>query len=95
MNALTSILPYAYLLAMVIAGWRLFVVRWSRALKIASGLVLVTVTPLLFIIPALLHPERPFAGLLLAMGIGMLASGAACLFGGMAGAWLRQRSRKA
>jgi hypothetical protein len=94
MTALTSILPYAYLLAMVIAGWRLFVVRWSRALKIASGIVIATVTPLLLIIPSLIHPERPFAGLLLATGIGMLAAGAACLLGGMAGAWLRQRRRK-
>lgn len=94
MTALTSLLPYAYLLAMVIAGWRLFVVRWSRALKIASGIVLVTVTPLLFIIPALLHPERPFADLLLATGAGMLVAGAACLLGGMASAWLRQRPRK-
>ncbi|MDX3909748.1 MAG: hypothetical protein QHC67_08000 [Sphingobium sp.] len=95
MSTLTSILPYAYLLALVAAGWRLFVVRWSRTLKIASGIVIVTVTPLLVLVPALLHPERPFAGLLLATGIGMLAAGAACLLGGMAGAWLRQRARKA
>ncbi|AUW60325.1 hypothetical protein C1T17_14280 [Sphingobium sp. SCG-1] len=92
---MSSILPYLYLGMMVAAGWRLFIVRWSRALKIASGVVLVTVAPLLFIIPPLLHPERPFAGLLLATGIGMLAAGATCLLGGMAGAWLRQRSRKA
>lgn len=95
MPSLSAILPYLYLGLMVAAGWRLFVVRWSRALKIASGIVLVTVAPLLFIIPPMLHPERPFAGLLLATGIGMLAAGAACLLGGMAGAWLRQRSRKA
>jgi len=94
MTALTSILPYIYMLALVIAGWRLFVVRWSRALKIASGIVIVTVTPLLLLVPSLLHPERPFAGLLLATGIGMLVAGAGCLLGGMAGAWLRQRGRK-
>lgn len=94
MPPLSAILPYLYLGMMVAAGWRLFVVRWSRALKIASGIVLVTITPLLFIIPPLLHPERPFAGLLLATGIGMLAAGAACLLGGMAAAWLRHRSRR-
>jgi hypothetical protein len=91
MNA-DAILSLAYLLALVVVGWRLATLRWPLRLRVLAGLVLVLLTPALFLVPALLHPERPFADLQRAVGIGMLAAGAvALLCGATAGRLVRKR----
>ena len=86
-----KLLAALYLLLMVAAGWRLFAMSWSRALKIAAAAGLVIPIPMLFLLPALMQPDRPFADLLRAIGIALMLGGAASLLGGMAGAWLRTR----
>jgi hypothetical protein len=86
-----KILAALYLLLMVAAGWRLFAMRWPRGLKIAAAVALVIPIPMFFLLPSLLHPDRPFADLLRAIGIALMAGGAASLLGGMAGAWLKAR----
>ena len=45
------------------------------------------------LLPGLIHPERPFADLLRAIGLALLACGALCLAGGVSAAWLRARRR--
>ena len=89
------ILSFLYLLALAIAGWRLFRLRWPRYVRVLVGALLVLLTPMLFIVPALLNPRGGFADLQMAIGIGMLAAGAVALLGGMGVAWLGQRGRKA
>jgi hypothetical protein len=86
-----KILAALYLLLMVAAGWRLFAMRWARGLKIAAAIALVIPIPMFFLLPSLLHPDRPFADLLRAIGIALMAGGAVSLLGGMAGAWLKAR----
>jgi len=86
-----KILAALYLLLMVAAGWRLFAMRWSRGLKVAAAVALVIPIPMFFLLPSLLHPDRPFADLLRAVGIALMAGGAVSLLGGMAGAWLKAR----
>ncbi|WP_176596565.1 MULTISPECIES: hypothetical protein [Sphingobium] len=86
-----KLLAALYLLLMVAAGWRLFTMSWSRALKIAAAMALVIPIPMLFLLPALMQPDRPFADLLRAIGIALMLGGAASLLGGMAGAWLKAR----
>ncbi|WP_242126058.1 hypothetical protein [Sphingobium sp. Sx8-8] len=80
-----------YLLLMVAAGWRLFAMSWSRMLKISAAVALVIPIPMLFLLPALMQPDRPFADLLRAIGIALMLGGGVSLLGGMAGAWLRAR----
>lgn len=86
-----KILAALYLLLMLAAGWRLFAMRWSKALKAAAAVALIIPIPMLFLLPAVVHPERPFADLLRAIGIALMLGGAVSLLGGMTGAWLRAR----
>ena len=86
-----QILTALYLLMMIAAGWRLFIIPWKRGLKIGAAVALVIPIPLLFLLPVLMNPERPFADLLHAIGIALLAGGAVSLLGGMSAAWLRKR----
>lgn len=86
-----KILASLYLLLMVAAGWRLFTMQWSRGLKTSAALALVIPIPMLFLLPALMQPDRPFADLLRAIGIALMLGGAVSLLGGMAGAWLKAR----
>ena len=86
-----KLLAALYLLLMVAAGWRLFTMSWSRGLKIGAAVALVIPIPMLFLLPALMQPDRPFADLLRAIGIALMGGGAVSLLGGMAGAWLKAR----
>ncbi len=86
-----NILAALYLLLMVAAGWRLFGMGWSRGLKIGAAVMLIILLPMLFLFPALMDPERPFADLLRAIGLAVIVGGAVALLGGVAGAWLRTR----
>ncbi|WP_375197721.1 hypothetical protein [Sphingobium sp.] len=86
-----KILAALYLLLMVAAGWRLFSMNWSRGLKAGAAVALVMPIPMLFLLPALMQPERPFADLLRAIGIALMLGGGVSLLGGMAGAWLKVR----
>jgi len=86
-----KILAAFYLLLMVAAGWRLFTTAWSRGLKISAAVALVIPIPMLFLLPALMDPARPFADLLRAIGFALMGGGAVSLLGGMAGAWLKAR----
>ncbi|KEQ51547.1 hypothetical protein [Sphingobium chlorophenolicum] len=86
-----KILAALYPLLMVAAGWRLFTMSWSRALKIAAGVAMVVPIPMLFLLPALVQPDRPFADLLRTIGIALMFSGGVSLLGGMAAAWLKGR----
>lgn len=88
-----QILAALYLTLMVAAGWRLFGMAWTRARKIAAAAALLVPIPLILLLPALLHPERPFADILRAVGFALLACGLIALAGGMTGAWLRARKR--
>lgn len=82
-----------YLLLMTAAGWRLYGMAWSRAIKGLAATLLVCPLPLLLLIPALLHPERPFADLLRAIGLTLLVCGTICLMGGVSAAWMRARGK--
>lgn len=86
-----KLLPALYLLLMVAAGWRLFGRPWPRGLKIGAAVALVVPVPLFFLLPSLIHPDRPFADLLRAIGIALMGGGTVSLLGGMAAAWLRSR----
>lgn len=86
-----KLLAALYLLLMVAAGWRLFTMPWSRGLKIGAAVALVIPIPMLFLLPALMQPDRPFADLLRAIGIALMLGGGVSLLGGMAGAWLKAR----
>ncbi|MDI1294668.1 MAG: hypothetical protein PSY12_02060 [bacterium] len=88
-----KILLGVYLLFLVAAGWRLMRIAWSSRVKAATGIALVVPLPLLFLLPALFGRDRPFADVLLALGLTLLACGIACLLGGMGAAWLRARQR--
>jgi hypothetical protein len=90
---MAQILTALYLLAMLAAGWRLFGLGWSHRIKIGAAVALVCPVPLLVLLPGLIHPERPFADLLRAIGLALLACGALCLAGGLSAAWLRARRR--
>ncbi|HKY80504.1 MAG TPA: hypothetical protein VJM09_03425 [Sphingobium sp.] len=86
-----KILAALYLLLMVAAGWRLFTMGWSRGLKVGAGVALVIPIPMLFLLPALMQPDRPFADLLRGIGVALMLGGGVALLGGMAGAWLKAR----
>ncbi|KXU29709.1 hypothetical protein A0J57_04630 [Sphingobium sp. 22B] len=86
-----KILAALYLLLMVAAGWRLFTISWSRTLKIAAGVAMVVPIPMLFLLPALVQPDRPFADLLRAIGIALMLGGGVSLLGGVTGAWFKAR----
>ncbi|HEX7874997.1 MAG TPA: hypothetical protein VF489_00275 [Sphingobium sp.] len=86
-----KILAALYLLLMVAAGWRLFTMPWSRGRKIGAAVALVMPIPMFFLLPALMHPDRPFADLLRAIGIALMGGGAVSMLGGAAAAWLRTR----
>ncbi|CAM8649377.1 MULTISPECIES: hypothetical protein [Sphingobium] len=90
---MAQILTALYLLAMLAAGWRLFGVDWSRGVKVVSAVALVCPIPLLVLIPGVLHPERPFAGLLQSIGVALLICGLLCMGGGASAAWLRSRRK--
>lgn len=80
-----------YLLLMVVAGWRLFGMAWPRGWKIGAAVALALPVPMFFLLPSLLHPDRPFADLLRVIGIALMVGGAVSMLGGMAGAWLKAR----
>lgn len=88
---MAHILIAVYLLIMLGAGWRLFSMRWSRGAKAAAGGMLVCPLPMLFLLPAMLHPDRPFADLLRGLGLVLLLCGTLCLCAGMGVAWMRMR----
>jgi hypothetical protein len=88
---MAKIVAALYLLLMLIAGWRLFGMRWPRGRKAVAGIALVCPLPLVLLLPPLIHPDRPFADLLRAIGLTLLLCGALCLLGGMSAAWLRAR----
>ncbi len=88
-----QILTAIYLIAMLAAGWRLFSLGWTRTTKLAASVAIVAPIPLLILLPALLNPERPFADLLHAIGLALLACGALSLTGGFSAAWLRARRK--
>lgn len=90
---MVQIFTALYLLAMLAAGWRLHGIAWSRPAKWATALALVCPLPLLIVLPGLLHPDRPFAGLRQSMGVALLVCGALCLGGGWSAAWLRARRK--
>ncbi|WP_070150969.1 hypothetical protein [Sphingobium phenoxybenzoativorans] len=95
MMSLSGVIPWLYMAAFIIIGWRLYVIRWHGGLKIVSGVAMVLAPPLLLVLPALRNPAGNFADLLMATGIGMLVMGALCLLGGAVAAHLRNRSRRA
>jgi hypothetical protein len=80
-----------YLFLLLAAGWRLFNVRWARGAKAATAIALGLPVPLLLILPGLAQPQRPFADILIGLGLTLLACGAACLAAGFATAWIRAR----
>lgn len=80
-----------YLLTMLAAGWRLFGIAWARGVKMAAAVALVCPVPLLMLSFALLHPDRPLAGLMRAGGAALLLCGVLCMGGGVSAAWLRAR----
>ncbi|WP_088183139.1 hypothetical protein [Sphingobium sp. Z007] len=88
---MAQIVTALYLLLMLGAGWRLFGIGWSRGARLATAAALVCPVPLLLLIPALTHPERPFAGLLRSVSVALLVCGLLCLIGGFSAAWLRAR----
>lgn len=88
---MAQILTALYLLAMLAAGWRLFGIGWSRGAKLSAAVALVCPVPLLLLIPALVHPERPLAGLMRMSGLTLLLCGALCMAGGVSAAWMRAR----
>ncbi|HUD95797.1 hypothetical protein [Sphingobium sp.] len=90
---MAQIVTAIYLLMMLVAGWRLFGIGWPRWVKVAAAVGLVCPLPMLFILPSLLHPERPFADLLLNIGVVLTICGAICLVGGVSAAWMRKRRR--
>lgn len=88
-----TIIAAVYLLFMLATGWRLYGMGWSRVRKVAAAMALVCPMPLLVLVPALAHPERPFADLLRMIGLTLLLCGALCLIGGISAAHLRARRR--
>jgi hypothetical protein len=86
-----KLLPAIYLLAMLAAGWRLFGIGWSRGLRAGAAVMLICPVPLLFLLPGLFRPDRPFADMLVRIGLALLVCGALCMGGGWTGAWLRAR----
>lgn len=94
MTSLSGLIPWLYMAAYIVIGWRLYVIAWHRGLKIVSGMAMVIAPPLLFMLPALRNPAGNFSDLLMATGIGMLVMGALCLLGGAVAAYLRNRSRR-
>lgn len=90
---MAKIVTAIYLLFMLVAGWRLFGIGWPVKAKLATAIALILPVPLLVLIPALAHPERPFAGLLQSVGIALLVCGILCMAGGWSAARLRARRR--
>ncbi|MCI4588569.1 hypothetical protein MOK15_00405 [Sphingobium sp. BYY-5] len=90
---MAQIITAIYLLLMLAAGWRLFGIGWPRGAKLAAAVALVCPIPLLLLIPALLHPERPFNDLLRNMGVALLVCGIICMAGGWSVARIRARRK--
>lgn len=91
---LFHILSVLYLLALVALGWRLVRIGWPVWIRLGSAIVLVLLTPALFLIPAVRRPDGPFSDLLLATGIGMVAAGLiATLLGAAIALLWRRRTR--
>ena len=88
---MAQILTAIYLFAMLAAGWRLFGVDWSRGAKLSTAVTLICPIPLLLLVPALLHPGRPFGDLMRASGLTLMLCGALCMAGGVSAAWVRTR----
>jgi hypothetical protein len=89
---LTAFLPWLYLASLVGAGWRLFTLRWRRWQRLLAGVMLLVITPMLFILPALLNPLSPMADLQMAIGVGMLAAGTVAMLCGVALGWFWARA---
>ncbi len=90
---MAQLLTALYLLLMLAAGWRLYGIGWSRPLKAVTAIALLLPLPLLLLIPALQHPDRPYSDLLRAIGLALLVCGALCLLGGVSAAWARARRK--
>jgi hypothetical protein len=90
---MAQIVTALYLLFMLVAGWRLFSIGWPRGAKLATALALILPVPLLVLVPALLHPERPFSDMLRSVGLALLVCGMLCMAGGWSAARLRARRR--
>ncbi|WP_420143390.1 hypothetical protein [Sphingobium sp.] len=90
---MAQIVTAIYLLFMLVAGWRLFGIGWPRWAKVGVAIALICPLPLLFILPTLLHPDRPFGDLLLNIGVVLMICGTICLLGGVSAAWMRKRRR--
>lgn len=90
---MARIVTAVYLIFMLVAGWRLHGIGWPRRAKLWTAVALVLPIPLLLLLPALAHPERPFADMLRAIGIALLICGILCMAGGWSAARLRARRR--
>lgn len=90
---MAQLLTALYLLLMLAAGWRLYGISWSLAVKVVTALALILPLPLLLIVPALQHPEHNYSDLLRAIGLTLLVCGLLCLLGGLSAAWARARRK--
>ncbi|WP_066702666.1 hypothetical protein [Sphingobium amiense] len=90
---MARIVTAVYLIFMLVAGWRLYAVRWTVAGKVGAALALLLPIPLLLLIPALTHPERPFADMLRMIGLALLVCGILCMGGGWSAARIRARRK--
>lgn len=91
---MAQILTAIYLFTMLAAGWRLFGIGWARWVKVATAIAMAFPLPLFFILPSLLHPERPFADQLQNIGLVLCLCGAICLAGGVSAGWMRARRQR-
>lgn len=90
---MARIVTFVYLLLMLAVGWRLYAMPWSRGVKLGAGASILLPIPLMLILPALLHPERPFADILRMTGFVLLICGLVCLVGGWSAARVRARRK--
>ncbi|PZU13074.1 MAG: hypothetical protein DI606_07085 [Sphingobium sp.] len=88
---MARIVTIVYLIFMLVVGWRLHAVRWPVAGKLTAALALLLPIPLLVLVPALMHPERPLSDMLRMIGLSLLVCGLLCMGGGWSAARLRAR----
>ena len=90
---MARVVTAVYLLFMLVAGWRLHGLAWRKAVKAGVAVALLLPIPLLLLIPAIAHPERPLADMLRAIGVALLICGVLCMAGGWSAARLRARRK--
>ncbi|MCP1468533.1 hypothetical protein J3E64_000200 [Sphingobium sp. OAS761] len=93
MPIVPQILLCAYLLFLVAAGWRLWLVGWTKGVKWLVAVTLVLPMPLMFLIPAMMHRGSPWSDVLRGIGLTLLVCGIVSLAGGFSAARLRSRRR--